>query len=592
MLKEYVVFAILIITLALFINGRWRYDIVALISLALVSITGSIPFSHVFSGFSSPAVITVAAVMVITKAINRSGVINYAVDRLVPAAERGVLLHIAMLSIIAAILSAFMNNIGALGLIMPIAIQTSYRTSRSPALLLMPIAFASILGGMTTLIGTPPNLLVSSFRQEYVGQPFEMFAFAPVGGAVALFGVIFIIFLGWRFIPNARLKKKAEEDIFQIKDYVTEVIISEESPLIDKCIGDIEDFAKGDFVFLGLIRGRSKRLSPADTEKLKAKDILLVEAQPKDLEILLANAKLQLVSEKEKLSVSLSSDDVGLVEAVVVPGSKVEGRSTKKMRLHQRYHLNLLGIAREGKPFRDRLKDVKLLAGDVLLLQGRADNLIETIAEIGFLPLAERGMRIGLERSFILPLVIFAVALAIATIGIVPVQIAFSGAVLAMILLNVVPIRQVYDSIDWSIIVLLGAMIPVGEALEITGGTHLLAGTLAAMSMHVSPYIILGLVLVVTMSLSDIMNNAATAVVMAPLAASLGKSLGYSVDPFLMAVAVGASCAFLTPIGHQNNTLIMGPGGYHFSDYWRMGLPLEVLILIISVPLITIVWPL
>ncbi len=592
MITEYLVFGILIATLALFIWGKWRYDVVALMALMATTVTGAIPYTHVFSGFSNPAVITVAAIMVITQAISQSGIVNYAVKRLAPATKRDFWVHAAMLTSIAAVLSAFMNNVGALGLVMPVAIQLALRSNRSPSLILMPIAFGSILGGMTTLIGTPPNIIISTFRQETVGTPFNMFSFFPVGATAAVAGIIFIVFFGWRLIPRARIKQKKAEDIFKIKDYVTEVRVSADSPLIEKTIGDFWKMLSRESLILGLVRGIRKRLNPPFTEVLREGDILIIEASSKELEQIVLEARLELVGTESFSADVLRSQDVSLVEAVVVPGSKVEGATPQRMRLRSRYGINLLAIAREGTPFRQRLKDVRLSAGDVLLLQGKADTLVETTADIGFLPLAERGVQLGIPRRVIFPVAVLFAALLVSVLHILPIQIAFFGAVLVMVLFNVMPIRRVYESIDWSIIILLAAMIPVGGALETTGGTNLIAGVIASVSLHLDPIFILGLVMVITMTLSDVMNNAATAVVMGPIAASLAQSLGYNIDPFLMAVAVGASCAFLTPIGHQNNTLVMGPGGYHFGDYWRMGLPLEIIILVVSLPVIMYVWPL
>lgn len=590
-MQQYLVFIILIFTMTLFIWGRWRYDVVALIALTATVAIGVVPFDKAFLGFSNAAVITVATVMVITEAIAQSGVVDHVVKQLAPVTSK-IWLHISILTLMAGFLSAFMNNVGALALLMPIAMRTAANNDRSPALILMPIAFGSILGGMTTLIGTPPNILIANYRQEVTGQSFSMFDFTPVGIVVALLGVAFIVLFGWRLIPKARLRKKVVEDVFQIQDYVTEVRITEESPLVGMCFHEIEDFSEAEYMILGMIRNEKKRLSiPAHLE-LKEKDILIIEAGSKDLEKIVDEFKVELVGNKDITAETLKSKSIELIEVVVVPGSQLEGRTPNRIRLRTRYRINLLALSRQGEAFKQRLKNVKLMAGDILLLQGDAETLNETVAEIGFLPLAERGVRLGLETKKFLPLGIFALSLLLIVINVLPVEIAFSAAVLLLVLFNVVPIRKVYNSIDWSIVVLLGAMIPVGGALATTGGTQLIAKWIIIIAGQTHPVVILGLLLFVTMALSDVMNNAATAVVMAPISISIAQTLGYSIDPFLMAVAIGASCAFLTPIGHQNNTLIMGPGGYHFGDYWRMGLPLEILIIAVSLPMILFVWPL
>lgn len=589
-MEKYSIFIILIVTLVLFIWGRWRYDVVAFMALMASVLIGAIPYAQAFSGFSNPAVVTVAAVMIISGAITNSGMVDHLVDKLTPVTNQAWL-HVTVLSVITGTLSAFMNNVGALGLVMPVAIKTAIKSGRSPAFVLMPIAFSSILGGMTTLIGTPPNILISTYRQDITGKPFDLFDFSPVGVIVASLGILFIVLLGWRLIPSARLKVKPEE-FFKIQDYVTEVRIVEDSLLVDKPVQEIDKIFSGDYVLLGLIRQDRKRLNIPTNTILQVNDVLLIEASHDDLEQLVTNAKLELVGSKTISTELLSSEEITVGEVVVMPGSRVEGTTLQRLRLRTRYGINLLAIARGGESFRQRLKDVKLKAGDVLLLQGKADSLNENLVEIGFLPLAERDLRLGQPRQrVILPIIIFSISLLFIVFKILPIQISFAFAVIVMLLMNVIPLRKLYSSIDWSVIVLLGAMIPVGTALQSTGGTQLIANFLVITAGQISPVWLLVLILMVTMMLTDVMNNAATAVIMAPIAANIAMSFGYSVDPFLMTVAIGASCAFLTPFGHQNNILVMGPGGYRFSDYWRMGLPLDLIVVLTAIPLIMWIWP-
>lgn len=586
-----IVFSILGVTLVLFIWGHWRYDVVALLSLAATVISGVIPYGEAFSGLSNPAVITVAMVMVMTQVISHAGVVDYLVRRLAPATNN-LVLHIGILTTIAAVLSSFMNNVGALALVMPVAIQTAFERQRSPSLLLMPIAFGSILGGMTTLIGTPPNMLISAYREAITGVPFRLFDFTPVGLMVTIVGILFIVLLGWRLLPRGGVSQKSLEDLFQIKGYMTEIQLPSDSPLVGITVAQLEEDESLDVMVLGLIRQQRRRSQLQPSEVLQGKDILFIETPPKGLDSLLKKTKAILVSDQPVSSEELHSKNMSVVEAVVMPGSSLEGRNPQRLRLRQRFGINLLALSRQGKAISQRLRHDRLCAGDVLLLQGETDSLLETVADIGFLPLAERGLRIGLSEGALLPMAIFTIALLLTALNVFPVQITFSGAVVAMIVLDVIPIRKVYESIDWSVLVLLAAMIPVGTALEVSGGSAIIAHGIAALAHEVHPFVILGLLMVVTMTLSDVMNNAATAVVMAPIAVSIAQSLGCHIDPFLMTVAVGASSAFLTPIGHQNNTLVMGPGGYAFGDYWPMGLPLELLMLVISLPLIVWVWPL
>ncbi len=588
---QIIVFSILIFALILFIWGKWRYDVVAFFSLIAAVIAGVIPYNEAFSGFNNPAVITVAEVMIISAAIASSGVVAYLVKQ-ITRITYNQFLHILILTLIAALLSAFMNNVGALGLLMPIAMETSRKHNRSPALILMPLAFASILGGLITLIGTPPNILIASVRAETLGKPFSMFDFTPVGLSLTVVGLVFIVLIGWRLIPKERLNNKAADDAFHIQDYITEIQIPSDSNILNKTLIEFESIAGGKIIVLGIIRDGRKRLRLKYDDILQENDILIIEASTDDLEKLLQTNKIDLVGSKSVSFDLLSSENIGVIEVVVPPTSRLEGRSAQRLRLRSKFNINLLALARQGHAFNRRLLNVGLRAGDVLLLQGKADNLVETVSEIGFLPLAERGLKIGLPRTAFFPLVIFIIALFFAAKGIVPITIAFAVVIIVLLVFNIISPRKIYESIDFSVLVLLGAMIPIGNALQSSGGTELIASGLVHLSQHMPHWFILSLVLVITMTLSDVMNNAATAVVMAPIAVSIAQTLHYNIDPFLMIVAVGASCAFLTPIGHQNNTLVMGPGGYHFGDYWRMGLPLEIIILFFSVPLVMWIWPL
>lgn len=592
MIKTYLLFFILLTTLFLFILGRWRYDVVALFALVASVLSGIVPFDSAFMGFANPAVITVACVMILTFSITESGILDYVVHKITPITHHE-LLHIGLLTLITAILSAFMNNVGALALMMPVAIQTSIKAKRSPSLVLMPLAFGSVLGGLTTAIGTPPNLLISNFREQVTGHAFAMFDFTPVGLVVAAAGIIFIVFLGFRLLPE-RKRAKNTEDMFQINEYITELKVTEDSKVIDCSMKELEKLVDADFVVVGLIRKRKKRLVISEDEILQKNDILIIEANHQDLDTLMSKTKLKLVSD-DKIGTGtslLKSDDIALIEAVVPPGSKVEGRSSQSIRLRSRYRVNLIALARQGSAIRKRLSHVNFLPGDVVMLQGDAGSLKEDVIGLGFLPIVERGVQVGLPKKAFMPVFLFAVSIILAALQILPVQISFITAVLFLLIFNIMPARRVYETIDWSIIVLLGALIPVGQALESTGATVILGHYIQDLSHFLSPSIMLALLFFITMTLSDLMNNAATAVVMAPIGITMAQTLHAHVDPFLMTVAVSASCSFLTPISHQNNTLVMGPGGYKFLDYLRMGIPLELIVIIIAVPMILWIWPL
>ena len=588
-IEQWIIFGTLLATLALFIWGKWRYDVVALLALLVVTLSGLIPVERAFSGFSNPAVITVAAVLVISRGLQNSGLIDLIGQRL-SALKGGVTIQLAALTVIVAVLSAFMNNVGALALLMPVALQLSARKQIPASVFLMPIAFASLLGGMTTLIGTPPNIIAASFREQAGSTPFGMFDFAAVGVGVALVGLLFIVLIGWRLIPRRR-GQGTPDQIFDIEKYITEVRIADESILAGKRLREINPLAKTEVLIIGLVRRGERRLEPSASTALQAGDILIISADTKDLETLVAAAGLELVGSEEIIRADLETEEVVLAEAVIAPNSPMAGSTARSLNLRAQYGVNLLAIARQGKKYWQRLDRIRFRTGDVLLLQSHVVTLKEVLSTLGCLPLAERGLRIGRPRPVLLALGTFIAALLAAATGLLPVQIAFVAAVACMILFKVVSLREAYASIDWSIIILLGAMIPVGEALETTGGAQRIAGSLLSISGDTSPVWMLVIMLVATMFLSDLVNNAAAVVLMAPIAISIAQGSGLSLDPFLMSIAIGASCAFLTPIGHQSNTLVMGPGGYKFGDYWRMGLILEILIVIVAIPLLLRFWP-
>ncbi|GJL56996.1 MAG: SLC13 family permease [Nitrospirales bacterium] len=584
----------------LFIWERWRYDVVAVGILMLAVTAGVVSSSDAFLGFGHPATITVAAVLIISRALSNTGAVDF-VTSYVKLALHSPSLHIAVLSGLGAILSTMMNNVGALALLMPVAIQTSIEAKRSPAVVLMPLAFGTILGGMVTLIGTPPNIIVASYRQNIGGSAFTMFDFSPVGAIVAFLGLLFVTLVGWHFIPAARRNQSAPQELFKIEDYITEVVVTAESKAIGKSLTEIEKITEdSEALVVGLVRGDQSIRGAVWREGLQEGDIIVIEAGPQGIKKFVETMKLELAgtqahdddsSDVEPKRV-IPKDQI-LMEAVIPPNrSWLVGRLAETLQLRSRFGIMLLAVSRQGKPYRGRLKSFRFRAGDVLLLQGEKEQVVEVISALGCLPLAERGLKIGGKSQAWLAAGIFGLAIMSATFGLLALPIALLLAAVIMVMMNMVPPRDIYESVDWPVIVLIGAMIPIGNALEMSGATTVIAESLVNMTEGFPPVTILVLIMVLTMTLSDIMNNAATAVVMAPLAWALAQELGVNPDPFLMAVAIGASCAFLTPIGHQNNLLVMGPGGYRFGDYWRMGLPLEILIVVVSIPTLMWAWPL
>ena len=588
-LQQAILFVILVLVFVMLIWGRWRYDLVAFIALMVALLFGVVPVSEAFSGFGHPATVIIALVLVVSRGLSNSGVIEM-LARYVIDSSRKLAAHVSIMSGLAAALSAVMNNVAALALLMPLDLQAAKKSGRSPSLSLMALSFASILGGMITLIGTPPNIVIAEYRNDALGAPFRMFDFAPVGIACAAVGVAYVALIGWRLLPASRTSGEAQEVNFDLEDYVAEVRVPEGSVVIGKRVRELDELAaKTDIEIVGLTR-RGKRLPGlARIAKIEVDDILVVEASPEGLDEALGALGLEYVGKSEGV---LSDGDLELAEVVVPEASRLAGRSAASLRLLYRYRVALVGVSRAGKRFRENVRKLELRPGDVLLLLGPGERLNDVTGQLGLLPLADRGQRIVRRDKMWQAVAIFVAAIAAASAGIVYLPIALGFVVAAYVLLNIVPLREVYTAIEWPVIVMLGSMIPIGGALEATGGSTLIVDMILGLGSDISPVMVLTLLIIVTMTLSDVMNNTATAVIAAPIALEIADRLDANPDAFLMGVAVAASCAFLTPIGHKNNTLILGPGGYQFGDYWRMGLPLEILIVLVSVPMILLVWPL
>jgi di/tricarboxylate transporter len=578
------ILAVLGCTLVVFVWDRWRYDVVAITSLMVSVLLGLVAPETAFSGFSNPAVITVAAVLVISRALTRSGALDALAGRLIDATS-SPFRHLASFCLLGALLSAFMNNVGALALLLPVALSAARRHRYAPALLLMPLSFATLLGGMITLIGTPPNLLISAFRAEATGERFLLFDFAPTGLALSAAGIAYLLLVGRRFLRVSR-EAAQQEDAFEVGDYVTEARVGAASPLVGLDVGEFT--AGSGIVVHGVIRDGRRVFGRLQGTVLQADDILLLETGTAALERTIEENRLELV-ERRKRKPS-DGTDLSLMEAVILPNAVVQGSSPASLDLRRRHGVNLVAAARQGRRFEGRLRDATLGTGDVLLLEGEPARLRAAIADLGCLPLADRGLAFE-PRRIAMPLGLFAIGIALAASGL-SAAVAFTGVVVAMVLARVIRPAQVYESIDWPVIVLLGAMIPLGDALLDTGAAQLIGGSIVTIAGELGPLVMLAVVLTMTMAITPVLNNAATAVIMAPIAISIAERLGAAPDGFLIAVAIGASCDFLTPFGHHNNTIIMGPGGYRFGDFWRVGLGLEAVVIAVSLLVIPMVWPL
>lgn len=569
--------------------GKFRYDLVAFSALLIGVLLGVVPEKDAFSGFGHPATLVVALVLVVSAGLVRSGAV-FLITRTLVDSSRSLGGHIALMGGIGGVLSAFMNNVAALALLMPVDVQTARKAGRSPGLSLMPLSFATILGGMATLIGTPPNIIIASIREDALGAPFRMFDFAPVGGLTAIAGLAFVALVGWRFIPK---REDAGQAMADITEYVAELTVPDESKLIGKRLAELEeDASKADVALLGLMRDGKRRYGRARNVALAAHDTLILEATPDALDEFRAALGLNFSDVEREERLNAAGEGLDVVEVVVPETSRIAGKTAERIGLAWRQGAVLMGLSRQGRRVTQHLRKTEVRAGDILLLLVPKDRGADITEWLGCLPLADRGLAVTADSKVWLAIGLFVGAVMAAALGIVYLPIALGLVVMAYVFTRIVPLSELYTHIEWPVVVLLGSMIPLGAALERVGGTELIAGTLVGLTEGLPAWAILTVLMLVTMTLSDVLNNTATTIVAAPVGIQMAQSLGVSPDPFLMAVAVAASAAFLTPIGHKNNTLILGPGGYHFGDYWRMGLPLEILVVAVSIPSILLFWPL
>ena len=590
MSDQSIVFLLISTTLILFIWGRIRYDLVAFMALMSGAIVGVIPAQNVFSGFGHPAVVIIALVLIISRGLVRSGAVEI-ISSSLSNLTSGVKTHIALMGGISAALSSIVNNVAALAILMPADTQLNKKAKRKPSATLMALAFTSILGGMVTMIGTASNVVIATYRIDALGAPYSMFDFTAVGLVVATVGVIFIAIFGWRLMPNSG---NSTSDVIddELREYVSNVLVTEDSPIIGNYLSSLDEICEGvDVAILGLIRDNERLEGEGFIRNfiIHKSDLLILEGSVQGIDEFMKQTKTHYISDAES---DFEFKHTSLMEVVATPFSRSIGRNATQLSLLKLRQVSLLGISRAGKSIIHQVRNTIIQPGDVLLLHGDSAHLENAVKWMECLALEKRDLQIPHRKKASLAITSFLIAIITASLGYVDLPVALSLVVIFYIAANVIPKIDVYRSINWSVIVLLGAMIPIGEALQSSGGAETLSNALIYLSYGASPVTILSLMLIITMLLSAVLNNVATVLVAAPISVEIAKTLGVNPDTFLMAVAIGASCAFLTPIGHQNNTLVMGPGGYRFGDYWKLGLPLEIVIILVSIPALLYFWPL
>ena len=574
--------------MAAFFWGKFRYDLVAVCALLLGIAVGVVPYDEAFSGFSDEIVIIVGSALIVSAGVARSGLMEAALQKFFPKVS-SVRFQLIILVTVVTVLSAFIKNVGALAIMIPVAFQFARRSNVSASVFLMPMAFGALLGGLMTQIGTSPNIVVSRLRAEMVGESFTMFDFTPVGATLAVVGILYLAFF-YKLIPERKKENVSATDAIEIRNYASEAKIAKNSSVIGKTIVELIKPAEGNAMITAIIRD-GRRITPLPDRTVLEGDVVLLEGDSKALDAVISNGKLQ-IAENRNPNDTDGSEEIEAIEAVIGKNSPLIGLSARNLDLYSRYDVNLLAVSREEERITQRLGEVEFRFGDVIVLQGRANILPPLLREFGCLPLAKRTILLGSVRRGLVPLAILIVAIMTTVLGLLPVSIAFFAAAVAMILFKVIPINEIYSAIDGPILIMLAALIPVSDALRTTGSTDLIAEGLSMLATYLPPSGALAMILLTAMAVTPFLNNAATVLVMAPIATSFAAGLGYKPEAFLMAVAIGAGCDFLTPIGHQCNMLVMSPGGYKFSDYPRLGLPLSAIIALVAVPALIFFWPL
>lgn len=586
---QYLSIALLVAMMAMFVWGRFRYDITAMLALLAGLALGIVTPKAAFTGFSDDIVIIVGSALVISAAVQRSGMVERALSLIAGRVTR-IRTQLFVLTASVGVTSALVKNVGALAMLMPAAFQMAKKNKASPSVFLMPMSFASLLGGLMTLVGTSPNIIVSRVRQDMVGQPFRMFDYFPTGFGLLVIGLIFLRF-GYRLLPRDRRGVPTMGEALDIQDYVTEVTIGGGSPAIDETVDQFTDRHDGDVTVTSVMRA-GMRSEPRPWMTLREGDTLILGGEPDVLERVISTNKFALAGSERDVPEDRKDDEVGVIEAVIATNSPLIGRTASRMQLQRRLGINLIAVSREGERLTHRLGGTVLRAGDVVVLQGPLSLLPERLAELGALPLAERALRLGNSGRGVLPVAILAVAMIATATGYVPVAVAFFAAAALILAVGALPLAEAYASVEWPILIMLGALIPVSDTLRTTGASQILATWLAHVAAGLPPWGAVALILVAAMAVTPFLNNAATVLVMAPIAAVFAHDLGFKPEAFLIATAMGAGCDFLTPIGHQCNTLVFGPGGYKFGDYARLGAPLSLLVVLVGTPLILMTWPL
>jgi di/tricarboxylate transporter len=595
-IENLLVLGILAVAVVLFVSEKLRVDVVAMMVLVALVLTGLVTAEEAFSGFASPAVITVWAVFIVSGGLTRSGVADLIARQVVQLAGRSQLRLTVLIMLAVGVMSAFMNNIGAVAILLPAVMSVARETDIPPSKLLIPLAWASLLGGNMTMIGTPPNILASSILESYADiEPFGFFDFTPMGLVVLGAGILYMVLVGRHLLPK-RSPGGDLADSYPVQEYLTEARVAGDSPLLGRTVreADLENRYGLNVIHIHLCCQEGEAVSAMTDHRLQEGDELHLEATADA--ILAANQALGLVPVPDRPIQPWEPEPersaIELAEVVLAPSSSLRGKTLRQIDFRSRFGLAVLAIRHQGETLFARLGDVALDFGDSLLIQGPVDKINLLRRERDFLLLDMPPMEMRRTQKAPVSIAILLGVLVVVTAGWLHVSAAMFIGALLMVLSGTLTMDEAYRSIEWKSVFLIAGMLPLGLAMENTGTARLLADQIVGLVGNWGPLAVMMGIFVMTGLLTEVMSNAAATVLAVPIA--IDAALGMGADPhaFVMAIVIAASTSFLMPIGHQVNVLVFGPGGYRFSDYTKVGVWLNVVLFILTALILPLIWPL
>jgi di/tricarboxylate transporter len=583
---------IIVVAVVLFATEKLRVDVIALIILLTVAFTGLVTTEQAIEGFANPAVVTVWAVYIVSGGLFRTGVADMIGAQIIRLAGSSEPRLVAVIMLTCGTMSAFMNNIGATAVLLPAVAGIARQANIPLSRLLIPLSFSSLLGGNMTLIGTPPNILATAILAER-GQPsFAFFDFAPIGIVVFATGILFMVLFGRFLLPNRQSLEDVEAS-YHLRDYITEVRVALDSPLVGQTLDEARLGADYDLTVLTVLRAQDVQTTPGPRTRIRPEDVLVVQGNLENL--MEAQSDLGLLIEAEQklgLAEEEGEDNAHLLEATLAPGSPIAGQSLRRMQFRDRYGFTALAIRRHGEIITRRLRDVHLHFGDTLLLKGPRHRVSALQQGEEFLVLEPVRFQARRRHKAWMAIAILGLVLLLATIGGVHIALAMLTGALLMVLSGALTMEEAYQSIEWRSIFLIAGMLPLGTAMEQTGSAQYLANLMLGSLGPFGPMAVLAGVYIMASLITQPMSNAAATVLIVPIAIDIALSLGADPRAFALATVISASTSFITPVGHQANILVFGPGGYRFLDYTRVGLPLNIVIFGVTMIVLPILWPL